>query len=215
MDFENSISQKLKLNKKIAIVTDAGSNMGSILVTALITEGALVYGLDNNMNVRNAAQKNEGNKLIPITIEASDHKALSSWAKNTFSDSNFPDIIISNTGVGYFRKTDEPSIEQWQKIKITCLNPGGIDMQFFYDSDKKLHNNILQSNDIAARIIHLLETPDDVLMDEVSPDWQKPQINQTEQTMLSSPVCYANSREVRAEYRDEQPKENKNERKDN
>lgn len=33
--------------------------------------------------------------------------------------------------------------------------------------------------------------------------------------MRSSPVCYANSRDVRAEYRDEETVEDRNERKDN
>lgn len=54
------------------------------------------------------------------------------------------------------------------KIKVTCVNPGSIDTHFFEDSGIHPHKNMLQANDIAALIIHILETPDNFLVDEIT-----------------------------------------------
>lgn len=54
------------------------------------------------------------------------------------------------------------------KIKVTCVNPGSIDTHFFEDSGIQPHKNMLQPEDIAALIIHILETPDNFLVDEIT-----------------------------------------------
>ena len=54
------------------------------------------------------------------------------------------------------------------KIKVTCVNPGSIDTWFFEDSGVEPHQNMLQPNDIAALVIHILETSDNLLVDEMS-----------------------------------------------
>ena len=53
------------------------------------------------------------------------------------------------------------------KIKVTCVNPGSIDTAFFEGSGIQPHKNMLQSKDIAALIIYILETPDNFLVDEI------------------------------------------------
>ena len=46
------------------------------------------------------------------------------------------------------------------KIKVTCVNPGSIYTHFFEYSGIHPHRNMLQPKDIAALIIHIVETPD-------------------------------------------------------
>lgn len=53
-------------------------------------------------------------------------------------------------------------------IKITCVNPGSIDTSFFEDSGIEANKNMLQPKEIAATVMHILETPDNVLIDEIS-----------------------------------------------
>jgi NADP-dependent 3-hydroxy acid dehydrogenase YdfG len=53
-------------------------------------------------------------------------------------------------------------------IKVTCVNPGSIDTHFFEDSGIKPNQNMLQPNDIAALVIHIIETPDNLLVDEIT-----------------------------------------------
>jgi NADP-dependent 3-hydroxy acid dehydrogenase YdfG len=88
-------------------------------------------------------------------------------------------------------------------IKVTCVNPGSIETPFFEQSGIEPHSNMLQPNDIAAFIIHILETPDNMLIDEITLRPLQPKMKIVEQQAPSSPVCYANSCEVRMEFRDE------------
>lgn len=53
-------------------------------------------------------------------------------------------------------------------IKVTCLNPGSIDTNFFKSSGIKSHENMLQADDIAQTLLHILETPDNMLISEMT-----------------------------------------------
>lgn len=88
-------------------------------------------------------------------------------------------------------------------IKVTCVNPGSIDTHFFEDSGIKPHKNMLQPNDIAALIMHILETPNNMLIDEITLRPLQPNMKHEEHRKPSSPVCYAESKELRKEFRDE------------
>ncbi len=227
----------MDVNQKIAVITGASSGLGAAFAGALVAKCATVYGLARNIEKLNAIQNKFGNKFIPVVIDITDQKAINAWAKNIFSDSRLPDILINNAGAGYFRKIDDLSMEQWHEmintnlngtfyltssivpmmkqnrnachiinigsilgkttrsesaaysatkygmqgfsealfkelrsynIKVTCVNPGSIDTHFFEDSDIKPHHNMLQPNDIAALVVHILETPDNFLVDEIT-----------------------------------------------
>jgi NADP-dependent 3-hydroxy acid dehydrogenase YdfG len=54
------------------------------------------------------------------------------------------------------------------KIKVTCVNPGSIDTHFFEDSGILPHANMMQPKDIADLVLHLIETPDNLLVDEIT-----------------------------------------------
>ncbi len=53
-------------------------------------------------------------------------------------------------------------------IKVTCVNPGSIDTHFFEDSGIQSHSAMLQPKDIAELVVHILETPDNLLVDEIT-----------------------------------------------
>lgn len=89
-------------------------------------------------------------------------------------------------------------------IKVTCVNPGSIETHFFEQSGIEPHSNMLQPKDIAAFIIHVLETPCNMLIDEITLRPLQPKKKQEEQQEPSSPVCYANSSEIRKEFREEE-----------
>lgn len=55
-----------------------------------------------------------------------------------------------------------------RKIKVTCINPGSIATRFFEDSGVEPHENMLQPDDVAALVVHILETPDNLAVDELS-----------------------------------------------
>ncbi|MDR8389979.1 SDR family NAD(P)-dependent oxidoreductase [Aliifodinibius sp. S!AR15-10] len=57
---------------------------------------------------------------------------------------------------------------RYNGIKVTCINPGSIDTNFFEDAGITPHKHMLQPKDIANTIIHILETPDNMLINEVT-----------------------------------------------
>ena len=75
---------------------------------------------------------------------------------------------------------------------------------FFEQSGIEPHSNMLRPNDIAALIIHVIETPCNMLIDEITLRPLQPKMKQEEQKEPSSPVCYANSSDVKKEFRDEE-----------
>jgi NADP-dependent 3-hydroxy acid dehydrogenase YdfG len=227
----------MNVDGKIAVVTGASSGLGAALANTLVTQGATVYGLARNAEKLHAIANKSVKKFIPVGMDITYQKNISSWVQDTFSDSHIPDILINNAGTGYFTKIDELSLERWHemintnlngafyitssivplmkknqntchiinigsilgkttraesaaysatkygmqgfsealfkelrsyKIKVTCVNPGSIDTHFFEDSGIQPHNNMLQPKDIAQLLIHILETPDNFLVDEIT-----------------------------------------------
>lgn len=53
-------------------------------------------------------------------------------------------------------------------IKVSLVNPGSINTYFFEESGIEGNNKMLDPADLASTIIHLLETPDNVLIDEIT-----------------------------------------------
>lgn len=52
-------------------------------------------------------------------------------------------------------------------IKVTCLNPGSIETDFFESSGIFPHDNMLHPEDLANTVVHVLETPDNMLINEL------------------------------------------------
>ncbi len=53
-------------------------------------------------------------------------------------------------------------------IKVTCVNPGSIETEFFSSSGIKSHDHMLSPSAIADTIIHVLETPDNYLISDLT-----------------------------------------------
>lgn len=53
-------------------------------------------------------------------------------------------------------------------IKVTCLNPGSIQTDFFEESGISANEKMLQPNELADILIYLLKTPKNVLIDELT-----------------------------------------------
>ena len=53
-------------------------------------------------------------------------------------------------------------------IKVTCFNPGSIDTHFFESSGIASHNNMLQPKDLADTLVHILKTPHNMLINDIT-----------------------------------------------
>jgi len=54
------------------------------------------------------------------------------------------------------------------RIKVSCINPGSIETHFFKDSGIETDNNMIQPKDLADLLVQILETPDNLLIDEIT-----------------------------------------------
>lgn len=54
------------------------------------------------------------------------------------------------------------------KIKVSCVNPGSIATDFFKDSGIVQHDHMIQTKDLSDLILYMLETPDNLLIDEIT-----------------------------------------------
>jgi len=53
-------------------------------------------------------------------------------------------------------------------IKVTCFNPGSIDTHFFESSGIAPHKNMLQPKDLANTLVHILQSPDNMLINDIT-----------------------------------------------
>lgn len=54
------------------------------------------------------------------------------------------------------------------KVKVSCVNPGSIATGFFKDSGIEPHDRMIQPEELANLLVHILETPDNFLIDEIT-----------------------------------------------
>lgn len=53
-------------------------------------------------------------------------------------------------------------------VKVTCLNPGSIETDFFRESGIQPHNKMMKPDTIAQTVQHILKTPDNILISDVT-----------------------------------------------
>ncbi len=53
------------------------------------------------------------------------------------------------------------------RIKVTCIYPGSVATEFF-EQHGGTHSHMLQGRDVAGTLVHILETPDNFLIDEIT-----------------------------------------------
>ncbi len=54
------------------------------------------------------------------------------------------------------------------RIKVTCINPGSIATDFFKETGIVANDKMLQASDMANTLIHILNTPDNMLINTIT-----------------------------------------------
>ena len=58
---------------------------------------------------------------------------------------------------------------RYDKIKVSCMFPGSIATSFFDNAEgMDTHSNMMQPSDVADTLIHILKTPDNMLINEIT-----------------------------------------------
>lgn len=56
---------------------------------------------------------------------------------------------------------------RYDQIKVTCMYPGSIATSFFEKAGADTHKNMMQGSDVADTLVHIIETPDNFLINEI------------------------------------------------
>lgn len=92
---------------------------------------------------------NIGSILGKTTRSEGSAYSLTKYAVQGFSESLFKELRSDN-------------------IKVTCINPGSISTRFFETSGIEPNDHMLHPGEVADVIIHVLQSPENVLIDELT-----------------------------------------------
>lgn len=101
---------------KTAIVTGDSSGIGLEIVQTLLSMGYKVYGLSRRIRSSIPADK----KMIPLSVDLLDEKALRSTIFDILSSESSLDLLVNNAGVGLFGPHEE--LEEDRLSEMIRLN---------------------------------------------------------------------------------------------
>jgi dihydroanticapsin dehydrogenase len=114
----------MRVDKKVAIVTGAGSGIGEASAIRLAEEGAIVICADiNGVAAESVAQaiRARGGKATSASIDVSDDKACDAVVAQTIKDCGTVDILVNNAGVnlpGIFHEVSNETIDRTLSVNI-------------------------------------------------------------------------------------------------
>lgn len=108
-------------------------------------------------------------KLVPLFKENENHTHIINIASVAGLLGN-PKISGYNATKFGLRGFSEALFKElrYDKIKVTCVYPGSIATEFFANAGSSTHDHMMRSEDVADTIVHILETPDNFLIDEIT-----------------------------------------------
>jgi dihydroanticapsin dehydrogenase len=114
----------MRVDKKVAIVTGAGSGIGEASAIRLAEEGAIVICADiNGAAAESVAQaiRATGGQASSASIDISDDKACDAVVAQTIKDCGTVDILVNNAGVnlpGVFHEVSNETIDRTLSVNI-------------------------------------------------------------------------------------------------
>ena len=115
----------LSFEKKVALVTGAGSGMGLSAAQAFAAEGAAVALVDTNESaVRTAAEKlaASGHKAIAVRCDVSDEAQVKAMVERTVSTFGRLDAAFNNAGIqSAVSEVADASVEEFDRVNAVNL----------------------------------------------------------------------------------------------
>ena len=107
-------------------------------------------------------------QLVPHMKKSSSHSHIINIASVAGLLGN-PNISGYNASKFAVRGFSEALFKElrYDKIKVTCMYPGSTATDFFEKAGADTHPNMMRGHDVADTLVHILETPDNFLINEI------------------------------------------------
>ena len=107
------------LKDQIAIITGASRGIGKEIAIKLAGQGMKLAIIGSSAQISETADelKKKGfASILPIQADVSKEEDLQQVVKKTIDEYGQVDLLVNNAGVGFFKLTEEVSLEEWKKV---------------------------------------------------------------------------------------------------
>ncbi|SDN11467.1 SDR family oxidoreductase [Bacillus sp. OK048] len=107
------------LNGQIAIVTGASRGIGKEIAVKLAEQGMKLAIIGSSAQISETTNelKDKGFPyILPIQADVSKEEDLQQVVKKTIEEYGQVDLLVNNAGVGFFKLTEDVSLEEWKKV---------------------------------------------------------------------------------------------------
>jgi NAD(P)-dependent dehydrogenase (short-subunit alcohol dehydrogenase family) len=118
------MTEKFRLDGKVALVTGAGRNLGKAIALALAEMGAEVVVTSRTPSeIEKTEQeiKEKGYKALAISMDVTDFSQVEKVVQKVASDFGRIDILVNNAVTRSFKSMLEIPVEEWQSVIATNL----------------------------------------------------------------------------------------------
>jgi len=103
-----------KFEKKVVVLTGAGSGIGKSLTEKLLASGAIVYAADRNVEGLEGLAASSDLHCVPLDVTDAD--AFQKLASKIMDEHGRIDYLFNNAGVTLLQETLEVSFDQWKSL---------------------------------------------------------------------------------------------------
>jgi NAD(P)-dependent dehydrogenase (short-subunit alcohol dehydrogenase family) len=105
------------VSDRVAVVTGAGSGIGTASATALVDAGWRVVLAGRRPEPLAELAATRPNRMHPVPTDVTDEASVQALFATTVAEHGRVDLLFNNAGVGSFERTvDEISLEEWRAV---------------------------------------------------------------------------------------------------
>lgn len=107
------------LKDQVAIITGASRGIGKEIAVKLAEQGMKLTIVGSSAQISETAEelKKIGfSNVLPIQADVTKEEDMEQVIKKTIDEFGHVDLLVNNAGVGFFKLTEEVTVEEWKKV---------------------------------------------------------------------------------------------------